>query len=283
MDSRSVRPAAVAGAFYPGDAQTLRDTVDALLAAAPVAERKGQLRALICPHAGYMYSGATAARAYALLGGDVAGFSRVGTASWPRVAVFGPTHRVPVRGMAVPSVEAFATPLGLLPIDQELRDWALTQPGVVMDDASHRLEHSIEVHLPFLQRCLPTTTLLPVAVGDVAPATVAKFMRGLLERGDTLLVISTDLSHFFAHEVAERVDQASVATMLRGDAPLDHSQACGSTPVNGLMLAARHAGLFPVLLHRCNSSAASGDRSRVVGYASLAFYAEEPGTSHVGT
>lgn len=272
MDSRSVRPAAVAGAFYPGDAQELRDTVDALLAAAPVAKSKGQLRALICPHAGYAYSGATAAYGYASLGGAAAGFSRVGAAPWQRVVVFGPTHRVAVRGMAVPSVDAFATPLGEMPIDAELRDWALTRPAVVMDDASHRLEHSIEVQLPFLQRQCPGATVLPVAVGDVAPAAVAALMAGLLARGDTLLVISSDLSHFHAHREAEQIDKASVATMLAGEATLNHQQACGATPVNALLLAARQCHLHPELLYRCNSGDASGDRSRVVGYATLAFY-----------
>lgn len=258
------RPAAVAGSFYPREPAVLARDVESLLAEATLhADRNLRPKALICPHAGYIYSGPTAASGYALLA------SRADTIR--RVVLFGPTHRVPVRGLAVPTVDAFATPLGDIPIDREARAVALTVPGVVQDDASHADEHSLEVQLPFLQSVLKDFTLLPVAVGDATPGQVGALIDRLYGGPETLIVVSSDLSHFHPYARAQQIDRESVETILALDPGLDHRQACGATPVNGLVVAALRHGLAPRLIGLCNSGDSAGDRQRVVGYACIAF------------
>jgi hypothetical protein len=258
------RPPAVAGSFYPADPAILARDVGALLAdATHHADRSLHPKALICPHAGYVYSGATAARAYALLA-DRAETIR-------RVILLGPTHRVPVKGLAVPTADRFATPLGDIAIDRAARSAALEVPGVVADDASHAAEHSLEVQLPFLQAVLEHFELLPVAVGDASPETVGRLIDRLYGGPETLFVISSDLSHYHPYPKAQKIDQESVEAILDLDPCLDHQQACGATPVNGLLLAAQRHGLSPRLVGLCNSGDTAGDRQRVVGYAAVAF------------
>lgn len=266
------RPAAVAGSFYPAAPAVLSRDVQHLLGDAsrhPLADVHP--KALICPHAGYVYSGPTAARAYALLADQAATIRRV--------VLFGPTHRIPVRGLGVPTVDAFATPLGNISIDRAARDIALGVPGVVLDDASHAMEHSLEVQLPFLQTVLPDFQLLPVAVGDASPVLVAQLIDRLYGGPETLFVISSDLSHFHPYAEAQRMDQESVEAILELDPGLDHQQACGATPVNGLVIAARRHGLAPRLIDLCNSGDTAGDKRRVVGYAALSF---SEGAAHRG-
>ncbi len=267
---QSVRQPAVAGAFYSGQRAALSAEVMALLAAAkPDPGLHTTLpKALIVPHAGYVYSGATAARAYARLA--------AGRDTIRRVVLLGPVHRVPVRGLALPGVAFFATPLGHIEIDQAAIDLLTDLPQVVVSSPAHAMEHSLEVQLPFLQSVLADFKLLPLAVGDATPAEVAEVLEALWGGPETLIVISSDLSHFLPYRTAQAVDQKTVQTMLALEAQLTHEQACGGTPVNGLLLAAKHHHLQPQLLQLCNSGDTAGDKGRVVGYASLALTARHP-------
>jgi AmmeMemoRadiSam system protein B len=263
-----VRQPAVAGAFYPGQAAALSRDVLALLAAARsdaatnAASTKAP-KAIIVPHAGYVYSGPTAALAYARLA--------AGRKTIRRVVLLGPVHRVPVRGLALPGTDSFATPLGQIEVDQDAVAAIAALPQVVVSPAAHALEHSLEVQLPFLQSVLDDFMLLPLAVGDATPVEVAQVLETLWGGEETLIVISSDLSHFLPYRSAQAVDRETVQSMLDLSGSLTHEQACGGTPVNGLLLAARRHHLQPQLLGLCNSGDTAGDKGRVVGYASLAF------------
>jgi hypothetical protein len=260
-----VRQPAVAGAFYPGQGQTLSNDVLAMLAKAkPAADTDARApKAIIVPHAGYVYSGATAALAYACLA--------KGRKTIRRVVLLGPVHRVPVRGLALPGVDSFATPLGNIEVDQAAIAAITPLRQVVVSPAAHALEHSLEVQLPFLQSVLDDFKLVPLAVGDATPAEVAQVLEALWGGEETLIVISSDLSHFLPYRVAQAVDQETVQSILAMDGQLTHEQACGGTPVNGLLLAAARHHLQPQLLGLCNSGDTAGDKGRVVGYASFAF------------
>ena len=269
-----VRPPAVAGSFYPGSSQTLSHDVLAMLAAAqPGADEAGTAapppKALIVPHAGYIYSGFTAAQAYAQLA-TVRQTIR-------RVVLLGPVHRVPVRGLALPGADFFATPLGQIEIDQDAVAAIRSLPQVVVSPAAHAQEHSLEVQLPFLQLALDDFKLLPLAVGDATSAEVAQVLDVLWGGDETLIVISSDLSHFLSYATAQSIDSETVQDMMQLEPTLNHQQACGATPVNGLLLAARRHHLQPHLLGLCNSGDTAGDKGRVVGYAALAF---TPGARH---
>lgn len=259
------RPSAVAGLFYPARDEELRRQVTALLAGAGTAgaDPRAAPKLLVVPHAGYVYSGAVAARAYALLG------------PWrgriERVVLLGPAHRVAFGGLAAPSADAFETPLGAVPIDRAAIDRLRSLPQVVVSDRVHAQEHSLEVQLPFLQAVLGGLSLVPLAVGDAAVADVAKVLDRLWGGPETLVVISTDLSHYHGYDEARRIDAATAQKILALDAVLDHEQACGATPLNGALTVARRRGLRPRLLDLRNSGDTAGDRSRVVGYCALAF------------
>ena len=257
-----VRPAAVAGRFYPGDAATLRTTVDDELARArvwsgPVPE------ALIVPHAGYVYSGPVAATGYATLA--------TARDTIRRVVLLGPAHYVGFDGIGVSSADAFATPLGDVPVDTELRARVLALPGVHVQDAAHGPEHSLEVHLPFLQRALTDFALLPLVVGRAPGDIVAAVIEAVWDGPETLVVVSTDLSHYLDHDTAARRDRATAANVINGDfdaiAPDD---ACGAYPLRGLLGTARTRGLAVELLDLRNSGDTAGPRDRVVGYAAFA-------------
>jgi len=260
-----IRRPAVAGTFYPADPASLCGAVDRLLAAVdlPAASPAAVPKALIVPHAGYIYSGPTAAAAYARL--------RPAAASIRRVILLGPAHRVPVRGLALPGVRAFATPLGTVAIDEAAAAAARALPQVVESADVHAFEHSLEVQLPFLQRVLPDFTLLPLVVGDATGATVATVLDALWGGPETLVVVSSDLSHYHAYRDAQAIDRATAQRVLDLAADLDHEEACGATPVNGLLLAARRRGLAVELLDLRNSGDTAGDRGRVVGYAAFGF------------
>jgi AmmeMemoRadiSam system protein B len=263
----TVRQPAVAGAFYPGEARTLAGTVAGLLAAAhaegPAGAAPTPPKVLIVPHAGYVYSGLMAARAYTQLAGVR---DRV-----RRVVLLGPVHRVPVRGLALPGVQAFATPLGEIEIDAEAVAALKPLRQVVVHPAAHALEHSLEVQLPFLQSVLDDFKLLPLAVGDAEPHEVAEVLETLWGGPETLIVLSSDLSHYLPYAAARNLDGETVERILALQGPLTHEQACGGTPINGLLLAARRHHLQPRLLGLCNSGDTAGDRQRVVGYAAIAF------------
>lgn len=268
----AIRPAAVAGMFYPDNPVVLRQTLVDLLANAPVADAPRAPKALIVPHAGYVYSGAVAASAYARLA-ELRGRIR-------RVVLLGPTHRVYVRGLALPGVERFATPLGEIPLDREAMQGIADLPQVTTSAAAHQLEHSLEVQLPFLQQVLGDFMLLPLAVGEATADEVAAVLEQVWGGDETLIVISSDLSHFLPDALARKVDGATVDAILALDPHLSHEQACGATPVNGLLLAARRHGLHPMALDVRNSSDTAGDPERVVGYAAFAFTAAaSPGKS----
>lgn len=262
-----IRPAAVAGLFYPDDSQILKRTLEALLANATVAELSAPPKALIVPHAGYVYSGAVAASAYARLG-DLHGRIR-------RVVLLGPTHRVYVRGLALPEAERFATPLGEVPLDREGMQLLSELPQVSQSAAAHQMEHSLEVQLPFLQQVLGDFQLLPLAVGEATAEEVAEVLEKVWGGDETLIVISSDLSHFLPDALARQVDGETVQAIQALSPHLNHEQACGATPVNGLLLVARKHGLHPVVLDVRNSSQTAGDPERVVGYAAFAFQGEE--------
>lgn len=264
----TVRPAAVADAFYPGQASVLRHDVTALLGQARAGANVGgpPPKALIVPHAGYVYSGATAALAYARLA--------PARASIRRVILLGPVHRVPVRGLALPGVAAFDTPLGRIDIDQSAVAAIAHMPQVVISRAAHAQEHSLEVQLPFLQSVLDDFKLVPLAVGDATPAQVAQVLDALWGGPETLIVVSSDLSHFLSYKTAQTVDQGTVQSMMQLSSSITHHQACGAGPVNGLLQAARQHHLQPELLGLCNSGDTAGDKHRVVGYAALAFAQE---------
>lgn len=266
----STRPAAVAGTFYPGHAEELARHVTHLLGEAAASETPALPKVVIVPHAGYVYSGPVAASAYALV--------ERGRAVYRRVVLLGPVHRVPVRGLATAGVAAFATPLGAVPVDGEALEAIHTLPQVVESPLAHAWEHSLEVQLPFLQQVLDDFTLVPLAVGDATAEEVAEVLEALWGGPETLIVISSDLSHFHAYAAAKEQDAATARAILELAGPINHEQACGGTPVSGLLLSARRRGLTPRLLDLRNSGDTAGDRSRVVGYASFAFM---EGTVHV--
>ncbi len=263
----AIRPPVVAGMFYPGAPAVLADEIDSLLAAVPPAPTFGQPKVLICPHAGYVYSGPIAASAFALLAPFAARIRRV--------VLLGPCHRVAVRGLAVPDATSFATPLGTIPLDQQAISAALKLPQVIRHAGAHAAEHSLEVQLPFLQQVLDDFSLVPFAVGYATPDEVAEVIELLWGGPETLIVISSDLSHYHPYADAQHRDRHTVEAITHLRLLVDHEQACGATPINGLIEVAQRRGLQPHLLDLRNSGDTSGDKSRVVGYASFAFM--EPG------
>ena len=269
----AVRPPAVAGSFYPAEPAALQAAVAGHLerARGTTTDAGAPPKILVVPHAGYVYSGATAARGYALLA-PVAARIR-------RVVLFGPVHRVPVRGLAAPSAAtvAHATPLGTVPIDHEALAPLRALPQVVFDDAPHAPEYSLEVQLPFLQAVLDAGfSLVPLAVGDASPDEVASVMDTLWGGDETLFVVSTDLSHFHTYDEATRIDRATAARVLQRATDLHPREACGARGLNGALLAARRRGLQPALVDVCNSGDTAGPKDRVVGYGAFAIPALPP-------
>jgi len=265
-----VRPAAVAGMFYSAAPSRLAAEVRAHLAGATPEANRALPKAVIVPHAGFVYSGPIAAVAYARLA-DLRGVVR-------RVVLLGPAHRVAVRGLAVPTVRAFATPLGEVSIDAAAIARVASLPQVVASDRPHADEHALEVQLPFLQTVLEDFALVPFVVGSASADEVAAVLDALWGGPETLIVVSSDLSHYHPYDQARRIDRATADAILALEPGLDHEQACGATPVNGLLTCARRRGLKPVLLDLRNSGDTAGDRSRVVGYAAFEFL--DDGTRH---
>jgi MEMO1 family protein len=259
-----VRPPAVAGMFYPAESAQLAQDVQSLLA--DVRPKDLTPKALIAPHAGYIYSGAIAATAYATL---LPVAERI-----KRVVLLGPTHRVAVRGLALPGADAFDTPLGRVMLDTSAASAIAHLPQVTVSAQAHALEHSLEVQLPFLQSVLPDFKLLPLAVGMATAEDVAEVLEALWGGEETLIVISSDLSHYLPYATAQRVDNETARSILNLHQPIAHDHACGGTPVSGLIVAAQHHHLTPHLLDLRNSGDTAGSRDQVVGYASFAFTEE---------
>lgn len=267
-----VRQPAVAGAFYPASREILTSELNALLSTSSdnahddIESGSASIpapKAIIVPHAGYIYSGPVAASAYSRL------LQARQTIS--RVILLGPVHRVPVRGLALPDVDRFETPLGQIAVDAEAVATLQTLPQVVVSKVVHAEEHSLEVQLPFLQSVLDDFTLLPLAVGDTTAEEVAEVLEAVWGGEETLLVVSSDLSHYLPYDEARVFDAQTARQIVELDSSLSHRQACGGTPVNGLLLAARHHDLKAELLDLRNSGDTAGDKHRVVGYASVAF------------
>jgi len=272
MAHASHRLPAVAGMFYPADPHSLHAQVAGFLSSAIPAEVVEAPKALVVPHAGYIYSGAVAASAYSELvqRRDVI----------RRVLILCPTHRVAVRGMAIPAAQTFLTPLGAVSVDREAWLQARELPGVVVDDRPHADEHAIEVQLPFLQSTLDHFEILPIAVGDIEPQRVASLLETLWGGPETLIVISSDLSHYHPYRQAQLRDKATIAQIRQLDARLEGEQACGADAINGLLLAAIRHHLTPHVLDLRNSGDTAGDRDHVVGYASIAFSEDRQHAHH---
>jgi AmmeMemoRadiSam system protein B len=258
----SIRPAAVAGSFYPGETSALAAEVAGYLADAAAAYAQAP-KAIIAPHAGYMYSGAIAGSIYARLA-PLAGKVR-------RVVLAGPAHRVYVAGAAIPSVEAFASPLGAVSLDTAAIANLRALPFVEVCDAAHGREHSLEVHLPFLQSVLGSFSLVPVVVGDASPEQMALLLDTLWGGPETLIVVSSDLSHYLPYDAARGRDRDTARAIVALEATLVPDEACGAAPINGLLRAARRRGMKAELVDLRNSGDTAGDRNRVVGYGAFAF------------
>ena len=262
--------------FYPGSAAQLAAELGELLDGVENFEPKlGFPKALIVPHAGYVYSGLVAARAYDEL--------TAARGVIKRVVLIGPSHFVGGRGLALPECEAFETPLGRIKLDAagiaELAD--LKQ--VVRSAAAHAQEHSLEVQLPFLQRVLGDFALIPIAAGSALTEEVAQVIERLWGGPETLFVISTDMSHYHAYDDAKRIDSATIERIEAFAADLNYEQACGATGLNGLLSVARGKGLSIKRLAACNSGDTAGSKARVVGYSSFALYdASAVGTAQAG-
>jgi hypothetical protein len=251
--------------FYPRDAGELeREVAELIDGVENLAPRFGHPKALIVPHAGYLYSGTVAARAYDEL--------TAARGLVKRVVLLGPVHRVAVRGLALPGVEAFDTPLGRIPVDAEAVRMLAPFRQVVSSPAAHAMEHSLEVQLPFLQRMLGEFSVLPLAVGDARPQEVLEVIERLWGGPETLFVISTDLSHYHGYEDARRIDRATLTRIAAFDTDINHEEACGATPLNGFLAAARSRGLSIRLLGACNSGDTAGGKDRVVGYSAFSLY-----------
>ena len=260
-----IRRPAVAGAFYPGDSEVLsRELAEMLDQAGEDAPAPAFPKVVIVPHAGYIYSGPVAASAYERL--------RPARGIATRVVLLGPAHRVPVRGLALPGAAAFDTPLGRIRVDAEAAAMIRDLPQVVESAQAHALEHSLEVQLPFLQRVLGDFTLVPLVVGEGTPVEVAQVIERLWGGPETIIVISSDLSHYLLYDDARHIDGITAKAILGFDTCISHEQACGATPVTGALIAAKRHGLTPQLLDLRNSGDTAGGKGQVVGYASFAFF-----------
>jgi AmmeMemoRadiSam system protein B len=272
-DEPQVREPAVAGSFYPDSAKVLASSVDGLIADVRRASDqwptgRHPLRGIVVPHAGYPYSGPIAATAYALL-----------AAQEPRprrIVIVGPSHFQPLQGWAVPTHRAWRTPLGEVPLDDSTRRIALDE-GAIADDDPHRSEHSLEVQLPFIQRVCPGVPVLPIAVGRHSPRQAADLLAAIMTE-DTVLVVSTDLSHYHDADTARRLDSRSAAAIVALDhTSLDVENACGCAALRAGIVWTHSAGLKARLLDLRSSADTAGDPREVVGYG--AFAIERPGTA----
>ncbi len=262
----TARPPAVAGTFYPAQPKELHGAIHQYLEAARASSALSETppKALIVPHAGLVYSGPVAAHGYVLLEGAS---DRI-----KRVILLGPSHHVPFAGLAVAAHDAFETPLGKVPVDDACRQRLLRFPFVHALNEAHRWEHSLEVQLPFLQEVLQGFTLMPIAVGQATPEQVAEVLESCWGADETLIVVSSDLSHYFDYDTAKQMDAATARAIEGLDPPrIRHDDACGCIAVQGLLQAARHHSLAATTVDLRNSGDTAGSRDEVVGYGTWAF------------
>lgn len=257
-----VRPPAVAGKFYPGDANRLKRSVANFIKQAKDLE-EDKPKAIIAPHAGYIYSGPIAGTAYASLapwGSEIS-----------RVILLGPSHWVMVGGLATSGVDAFATPLGKIPLDKKGREQITSLPQVVILDRAHEQEHGLEVHLPFLQHIISEFSVIPLVVGQASSQEVAEVLEKLWDGPSTIIVISSDLSHYQDYLAASRLDRSTSAN-IEAFEPLREGQACGGKAINGLLHVAKRRGMRVRTVDLRNSGDTAGPRDRVVGYGAWLFF-----------
>jgi AmmeMemoRadiSam system protein B len=253
-----IRRPAVAGMFYPSDPAELAQMLDEMLADAKAVDTPTP-KAIIVPHAGYIYSGPVAATAYRRI--------KALAPHITRVILLGPSHRVPFYGIAASSATQFATPLGMIPLDRKLIDQLVASHQVKLLDEAHSMEHSLEVHLPFLQKTLGNFSLVPLVVGDARPEEVATVLETCWGGEETLIVISSDLSHYHDYATAQKMDRATSTAIeeLEPEA-IEYDDACGRNPVNGLLQLARKKRLHARTIDLRNSGDTAGPRDQVVGY-----------------
>jgi AmmeMemoRadiSam system protein B len=269
-----IRRPAVAGLFYPADPGRLAREVESLLdppaelvraPRAPQVPRAPRVpRALIAPHAGYLYSGIVAGRAYASLGA-AAGALR-------RIVLLGPSHHEWFAGLAVPEAEGFSTPLGEIAVDAAAVGALRELPQVTVRSSAHASEHSLEVQLPFLRHLAPSAAIVPIVTGEASPTEVAAAIETLWEKEHTLIVVSSDLSHYHPYALARERDEATARAILEGSESLAGEHACGCTAINGLNHFARARHLTAELIDLRNSGDTAGDPQRVVGYGAFGYF-----------
>ena len=255
----TIRQPAVAGTFYPDSPGALSQMISNLLGEAKAQDLSPKV--LVVPHAGLIYSGPIAANAYRLL--------RSMATEIRRVVLLGPSHRVPLQGMALPDCEAFATPLGEIPLDLDAMAALQSFNQVRVLDQAHAQEHSLEVQCPFLQSCLDEFKLVPIVVGDASALSVAEVIEQLWGEQETLIIISSDLSHFHSYEEACYRDQQTAKAIEQLSSNLTGGQACGCHPLNGMLKVAQRRGMDVITLDVRNSGDTAGDKGRVVGYGAF--------------
>lgn len=258
----NTRQPAVAGLFYPNDPRELACEIDALLSQEQ-REVIPNLRALIVPHAGYIYSGSVAAAAFSCIPPD---------AKFKYVLLIGPSHRVAFQGMAVPLADQFNTPLGNISIAADKISELVDNGLVSYNDLAHRQEHSLEVQLPFLQKIEIQADLIPVVVGNASARDVGRLILPALQDPEVLTVISTDLSHYHSYVKAKLIDENTNQRIITGDTDIRGDEACGYMGLNGLQWALISTDFKPHLLQCSNSGDSAGDKARVVGYGAYAIY-----------
>lgn len=263
LHTPTFRKPAVAGLFYSADALQLSNDLKQFMADTHPHPLQLPPKALIVPHAGYIYSGAIAATAYATL---IARREII-----RRVILLGPAHRVAVQGLALPGADYFDTPLGTVTVDKAAIQSIADLPQITISPEAHFLEHALEVQLPFLQYVLADFSVLPLVVGTASAQEVAEVLDTVWGGDETLIVISSDLSHYLPYAMARQADHATVQSILQLEQSVTHDQACGGTPINGLIVAAQRHHLKPILLDLRNSGDTAGTRDQVVGYAAIVF------------
>jgi len=258
-----IRYPAVAGLFYPAEPIELKQMVDGFLAEKTI--NPARPKAIIVPHAGFIYSGPIAASAYAQL----QAFAEQIT----RVVLLGPAHYIAFSGMAFPAANIFVTPLGNIPVDQQTIQQVANFPQVSIDDSAHRKEHSLEVQLPFLQTLLPTFSLIPAVIGESSPQDVGEILDALWGGPETLIIISSDLSHYHRYTEAKQLDKyTSEAIESCHIEAIDYHHACGRNAVNGLLHVAKKRQMQATTIDLRNSGDTAGSKDRVVGYGAYLFH-----------